>query len=370
MFLPLLKFFFNSKPLDKKDINFSEVENILIVRQHNQLGDMLCSVPLFEALRDKFPKSHITLVASPTNYDILFSDINPFIDDVIKYDKTSLGTILRFYKALREKKYQVGIVPSTVSLSRTSHMINRFSGAKIRVGVKSIDGKFNKMEFLLNIKSDFKWDENKLHQIERNLQIGEQIGCSLSAEKAKINIVLSKDELVFGERYIEDNFPEKDKPVIAFHPGAGKIPNRWSVDNFTGLIKSLYEKYHNHILITSGNIDTEITGEVSANLDKHAIPHKILSDTPIRKVGAVLKNCDIYVTNDTGTMHVGGGVGTNVVSLFGPTHGFEWAPRGENNIYIQSSSGNINDITVDEVLDACNNIINKLNLKPKSTTPD
>ena len=146
-----------------------KVKNILIVRQHNQLGDMLCSVPLFEAIRKKYPDSHITLVASPVNYEILFSDINPYIDEVIIYNKSGGKAIYEFIRKLRRKKYDLGFVPSTVSISRTSHIINFLSGAKVRIGVKSIDGKKNKSEYLLSVKKDFQWDEKKLHQIERNL---------------------------------------------------------------------------------------------------------------------------------------------------------------------------------------------------------
>lgn len=133
------------------------VRNILIVRQHNQLGDMLCSVPLFAAIRKKYPGAHISLVASPINYEILFSDINPFIDKVITYRKASARELREFYSELRHHDYQIGIVPSTVSISRTSHFINYFSGAKVRVGARSIDGKQNKVEYLLNLKKDFSW---------------------------------------------------------------------------------------------------------------------------------------------------------------------------------------------------------------------
>ena len=356
----MLKYIFNflrklEPPAVISKINPDDVKNILIVRQHNQLGDMLCSLPLFAAIRKRFPKAHITLVASPINYEILFSDINPYIDKVITYRKAPYKNLRDFYKELKNHDYQIGIVPSTVSISRTSHFINYFSGAKIRVGVKSIDDKINSVEYLLNVKSDFKWDYRKLHQVERNLDVGRQIGCDLTEEEKKgVMIHLSEEEIIFARNFISENFPDKNKMIISFHPGAGKIPNRWSKENFTELMKKLYVKYGCCILITSGMIDKEITDDIKNELESQAINCVVLENTPIRKVGAVIKMTQLYITNDTGTLHVAGGVDANVISLFGPTHGYEWAPSGENKIFIQSPTENINDITVDKVFEtAC-----------------
>ncbi|MEP7145432.1 MAG: glycosyltransferase family 9 protein [bacterium] len=360
MLKKIFKFFGRSDARTNRfKINPELVENILIVRQHNQLGDMLCSVPLFAAIRKKFPKAHITLVASPINYEILFSDINPYIDKVITYSKAPFKNLIEFYKELKNHDYQIGIVPSTVSISRTSHFINYFSGAKKRVGVKSIDDKYNSVEYLLNIKSDFKWDSKKLHQVERNLDVGRQIGCDLTVSELKeVKIHLSDEEILFAKNFIEHNFPDRSGLIISFHPGAGKIANRWSKENFIALINMLYERYRCHILLTSGNIDREITDEIKACLK---INCTVLENTPIRKVGAVIRLTDLYITNDTGTMHVAGGVDANVISLFGPTHGYEWAPEGANKIYIQSPTNNINDIPVEKVFDSANTLLEKTN---------
>ncbi len=340
----------SEKPVNISDIEPSKVKNILIVRQHNQLGDMLCSVPLFAAIRKRFPEAHITLVASPINYEILFSDINPFIDKVITYRKSPFKNLIEFYKELKNHDYQIGIVPSTVSISRTSHFINFFSGAKIRVGVNSIDDKVNSVAYLLNVKSDFEWDKNKLHQTERNLDVGRQINCDLTDEEKKgVMIHLSDEEIKFAEDFIRTNFPDRNKPLISLHPGAGKMPNRWKRENFVELVKRLHEKYECNILITSGLIDKEITDKVRDELKSLNINCIVLENTTIRKVGAVIKLTDLYITNDTGTLHVAGGVDANVISLFGPTHGYEWAPKGDNKIYIQSPTDNINDITIDMV---------------------
>ncbi len=362
----MLKYFFkvfgnSESQINPSGIDPSEIKNILIVRQHNQLGDMLCSVPLFAAIRKRFPSAHITLVASPINYEILFSDINPYIDKVITYRKAPLKKLFEFYKELKNHDYQIGIVPSTVSISRTSHFINFFSGAKIRVGVKSIDDKFNSVEYLLNVKSDFKWDSNRLHQVERNLDVGRQIGCDLTeAEKNSVMIHLSEDEMKFAEDYMNRNFPDKSRLVISFHPGAGKIQNRWSMENYIELIKRIYSKYGCYILLTSGKIDKDITDEIKNVLNKQNINCDIIEDTPIRKIGAVIKMTNLYITNDTGTLHVAGGVDANIISLFGPTHGYEWAPSGENKVFIQSPTADIDDITVERVFETTGEIIDRV----------
>jgi len=145
-----------SPAMDKLiDLESEKVKNILVIRQHNQIGDMLCSLTLYAALKKKYPDSSITLVAAKTNYEIPFIEINPYLDRVIIFDKQNSGTLLKFLHKLRESKYQIGFVPSTIKVSRTSHIINFLSGAKVRVGVKSIDGAINPSHKLLNVKSNF-----------------------------------------------------------------------------------------------------------------------------------------------------------------------------------------------------------------------
>ena len=178
-----------------------KVKNILVVRQHNQIGDMLCSLTLYKAVKKKYPEARITLVAAKTNYEIPFFDINPFLDRVLIFDKSSLKTILKFIKDLRSRKYQIGIVPSTIVLSRTSHIINWISGAKIRVGVKSIDGKENKSQKYLNVKSDFIWKDS--HQTQRNLEVVKQIGCDLSLEEINsIKLNFNDSDLDYAKDFI------------------------------------------------------------------------------------------------------------------------------------------------------------------------
>jgi heptosyltransferase-2 len=323
--------------------------NILVVRRHNQIGDMLCSLPLYRELKKKYPESSITLVASPTNYSIPFKKINPFIDDIIFYDKSSIKTIFNFYKRLRQKKYELGIVPSTVKVSTTSHLINFLSGAKKRVGVKSIDGVKNPASSLLNISKDFYWTKNIVHQTDRNLQIALLAGCE-SPESNDYKLKIMSEDLEFADKFIKLNFPDKNRLIFGFHPGAGKSENTWNTDNFISLIEELYTKYNNYVLITAGEIDKGVINKVEEGLSNKEIKFTKAENFSIIHLAAVFERIKLYITNDTGPMHIAAMTNVNQISLMLPANEYEWAPVGKNKFNIKSETGDINTIKLDEVL--------------------
>lgn len=335
-----------------------DVKNILILENHNHAGDILCSLTLFAALKKKYPNSHITFIAARTSYPIPFFELNPYIDEVLVFEKSSLKNVLGFFKRLRKRNYQLGIVPSTKTVSRTLHILNFLSGAEIRVGVKSIEGNKNKSHYLLNLKSDFTWEAR--HQLNRNLDIARLIGCDLTNEELDlIKFNFSGEELSFAKNFVKENFPDSSKKIIGFHPGAGKIPNTWDTYKFIELISKVHKEYGSQILITKGLVDDAVVDKVSKSLDEMGIKHVILQEQGIKKLGAVLGLINLYITNDTGTMHIGGYSQAKMISLFGPTNPHEWAPRGENQLFIKSKSDNISDISVQDVFDLAKKMLGK-----------
>jgi ADP-heptose:LPS heptosyltransferase len=71
---------------------------------------------------------------------------------------------------------------------------------------------------------------------------------------------------------------------------------------------------------------------------------------PIGELVAVLRRASLVVGNDTGPLHVAAAVGVPSIGLFGPTRGERNGPYGPAGSYIQSATGRVADITVDEVV--------------------
>ncbi|MCM8809969.1 MAG: ADP-heptose--LPS heptosyltransferase, partial [Candidatus Omnitrophica bacterium] len=84
----------------------------------------------------------------------------------------------------------------------------------------------------------------------------------------------------------------------------------------------------------------------------------ILRNFPIPRLAAIIEFSDLFISNDTGIMHVAGATKTPLISLFGPTDPEIWAPIGENKFYIKKDD-DINSIKVEDVI----NLINKILMK-------
>jgi len=351
-FISALKVFLKQEPatiVDKSDrlnFDFGRVNKILVIRQHNQLGDMLCAVPLLRALRDKFPEAKITLVASPINYEVVQN--NPFVDEVLNFDKIkflkSPAKFLEFIKKIKSN-FDIAIVPSTVSISSTSNFIAYISKARIRIGPKSIDGKENITSFLFNYQVILDWQsEEKKHQTERNLDIVRPFG--IGTDDLSIVIPYFEADKKFAQDFLNER--EKFNCVIGYHPGAGKVKNRWSAKNFAQLAIELAEEFNALTLVTAGPMDEIPVKEMLTQINGK-IKYLVLKNEKISRITAVIDSIDLFITNDTGIMHVAGATKTPVVSLFGPTNPYQWAPLGKNKFFIASKTGEINDITVEQV---------------------
>jgi ADP-heptose:LPS heptosyltransferase len=135
--------------------------------------------------------------------------------------------------------------------------------------------------------------------------------------------------------------------MIAFHPGAGKPPNRWPAERFAGLAELLVSEYGARAFVTAGPMDDEPVARMQEGMH---VPCTIVRRKPIREVAALLSWMDLVISNDTGIMHVAAAVGVPVLSLFGPTEPAQWAPTGARHRVLRGEAGNIDALSLEQVL--------------------
>lgn len=113
------------------------------------------------------------------------------------------------------------------------------------------------------------------------------------------------------------------RPVIGLNPGAFRPSRRWSTDNWRALIKLLLEKFPGALIIVTGS-----PGE-KALAAELVVSDRVFSSAGIysvRESAALYSLLDVFITNDTGPMHIAAAVGVKTVCIFGPGDHWRFSP--------------------------------------------
>jgi heptosyltransferase-2 len=359
--LKVLKGFVIEKDVDVGDVDHDSIKKILVVLRH-QMGDLITATPMLRSLKAAYAGSKLILVTKhSTRYKEIFTGMNSIADEVLEYEY-GFENYVNLVKELREEKIDLAVVPSTVVYSSTNHLIAYYSHAKIRAGVKSMDYDDNKVSYLLNVKNDFTWSKNRTHQIEKNLDIIRQLG--IAARFNRVEIYINDAQKSYALSLLkESSFSEG--PIICFHPGAAKEGNVWPAAKFAELANMLAGRFSSKIIISEGPLDRKFADEMIRILkESYGIENVLRHKGLLMNNLALIDQSDLFVTNDTGVMHLASGLQTPVIALFGPTKAYLWGPLGDNKISIQAASSKLQDLDASDVFSHCVPLLEqKLSLK-------
>ena len=318
-------------------------ESILVVRQQNQMGDMMLAVPALRAVRETYPQASIGVVSSTLNRGVLVN--SPYVDRVFTYDKRAPWSALRMLGRIRAEHYDLVIVLHTVSFSFTSLVLAVLSGARVRIGSTSRALGDTLTASYLNLTLPLPDDATlaTLNEAEHNL---------FPLRAAGITTDDIAPLLVPGaasEQWAETEARRvwRDGSLkLAVHPGAGKVGNIWPPENFAAVVDMLHARKPATLAIIEGPRDTETVARF-----QHAcgLPGSVVRDRSITDVAALLRRADLVLCNDTGVMHVACAAKAHVLAIFGPTDPFRWAPRCDNLRVVRAPQGDLQALSAETV---------------------
>lgn len=325
-----------------EEIQAARPRRILIVRQHNQMGDMLCAVPALRAIRETFPGAATMLITAPVNDGVVRG--NPYLDEILLFDKNDVrGSIPRawsFLRRMRGFRPDLAIVLNTVSFSGTSAWLAFFSGARHIIGGDSTPFGWSFSRWLYNLEMPTEPDVVG-HAIDHGLRPLEAVGIR-TADRSTV-IVPGPEAEHAARRFLSSLDPG---PTFAVHPGAGKVQNRWPATRFAQVIEQA-QRWGMSPYLIEGPADGPST---AATLEALGRDLPVLRGVDLRTVAAALAASRLALVNDTGVMHVAGAVGVPTLALFGPTRAESWKPPSPRVASLQSPTERMEDIEVDAVL--------------------
>lgn len=330
------------------------IHNILVVRQHDQLGDFLLSTPVFKALRDQFP--HRTITVAARTYTAKLLQHNPHVDHVITFPEHgrewSLHTVVELTRSLWNK-YDLAIVLNTVSHSLTSDLIARLCCNTYLLGSDDLLFGETQRNFFYNLTSHpvagFR------HQSERNLDILRPLGITEADRREQIYLTAEEKETARC-RLIEQGW-DIGRPLVMIHPGAGKPNNRWPVSSFATLARRLQQTHPIQLAVSWGPAEAELGRELIAALD---VPVLTAREDDLRKLAALFSQAKLFLCNDTGVMHLAAAVSTPLVAVFGPTDPLQWKPWGDFFLFAHAADGKCASVSVEQVYELSVNLLNNI----------
>jgi len=335
--------------LSPRAVRELEPRRILIVRQHNQMGDMICATPAIRALRTAYPAAKMMLVCATVNWEVVRH--NPDLDGVLLYDKKVARRpwrLWRLWRALRAFRPDLAFVLNSVSFSATSALIAVISRAPVIVGGDSqpFGWDLSRRLYSLEMPSE---PVLTCHAVAHSLHPLQAIG--ITTENLDTVVEPAPIEKVAARRLFESN--DNGQPVWVLHPGAGKRENIWPAELFAAVAAQAVAA-GKRVLVLQGPADQAVSRRFMAALavatgDAVSPDVVLLPSQTVGVCAALLQQSDLFLCNDTGMMHVAGAVGVPTVALFGPTDPDLWKPLAATVKAVRGADSRVDTIPVDLV---------------------
>jgi lipopolysaccharide heptosyltransferase II len=116
------------------------------------------------------------------------------------------------------------------------------------------------------------------------------------------------------------------RPLVGVHVNGGRAIKQWSPDRFAELASRLAAARGATIVLTGAASDHELVEPVRRTLSDMNVLD-LVGSLDLPSLAAALEQLDVFVTGDTGPMHLAAAVATPVVAIFGPSDPARYAPR-------------------------------------------
>jgi len=295
---------------------------------------------------------------------------NPYLDQVIVYDKDgkhkSWMRTAKFARNLKKKKFDLALI---LHPTNRTHLVTYLAGISKRVGY------YRKFGFLLTDKLAHNKQQGERHELEYNLDLLRYLGVD-TGEKA-LHIPIKHEAEVWADKLFQEHMIKATDKLLAIHPGASCPSKIWPLVRFAQVADALSKKYNFKVLVIAGPRDLSRADEVVKNMHSPVI--NLAGRTSVSQLASILKRCKLFISNDSGPVHIATAVGTPVISIFGRKQAGlspkRWGPLGVNDKFLHRDVGCITclahncikgfacikAITVDDVTHVAESVINNHN---------
>ncbi len=294
----------------------------ILVRGPNWIGDAVMCVPAVEAIRQAFPDSEISLLVRPAIGELFIG--HPSVHHIVVYDHQGIHAgwrgKLRLAASLRKGRYDLALFFQNAF---EAALLGVLAGIPLRYGYAT-DGRKLLLTHPVALNS-----MHTVHQVHYYMDLLGPLGQETFTPKPMLHV--SPEEQARADRLLQEGGIQASEVIIGLNPGSvyGGA-KRWLPERFAAVADRLIGELRQQVpssvrcLIVGGSGE-EVLGEAVAQR-MGSNPLVLSGRTSLGELKAILQRCHLFVTNDTGPMHMANALGVPVVAVFGPTDPATTAP--------------------------------------------
>lgn len=295
----------------------------IIVKMPNWIGDAVMATPILADLKHFWPAAKLTAMCQPAVSSLL--GCNPFIDEILSYSKPS-GWIHRAWhqdaiEPLKKGDYDLGVL-----------LTNSFSSAYWfwRGHVKNRIGFSNGLRnILLNEVVPFPSNIEQQHLVLTYKKLLEPLGISESSTKPKL--YLSDKEKHFAQNFLARHGISESNIIVGINPGAAYGSAKcWLPERFREVALKLIENPNVFVIFFGDQSGSSLVGQICNDLPERVL--NLAGKTSLRELMALINSCSIFLTNDSGPMHIASAFNIPLLALFGSTSEIKTGPYNEGKV--------------------------------------
>jgi heptosyltransferase II len=300
------------------------IERILI-RGTNWIGDVVMTLPALAAIRKTWPGAWITVLAKPWVSEIY--RLSRDVDEVFVFQEPGrhAGVMgkLRLAGELLKNPFDCAIL---LQNAIEAAILARLAGISLRAGYNS-DGR----GLLLTHSVRRTREVRQVHQIDYYLEMVRALGCTPGERSVQLHPGEDYDGV--AERLLRHYGIEAGRPLIGVAPGAAYGPAKmWFPERFASVVDRLIAETGAQVVLFGSGGDKESTAAVARN-SRHSLID-LAGKTDLKEAIALIVRCRLFLSNDSGLMHIAGALGLPTVAIFGSTNPATTSPVGDRSIVI------------------------------------
>lgn len=295
------------------------MQRILVIRG-GAIGDFVLTLPALKLLRDNYPNARL---------------------EILGYKHIAALAENRFYADATRSIEHGSLGGFFAEGGQLDGELSRYFGSfdLIVSYLFDPDGIFQRniercgVDMFIAIAPKIAGNAHAAIQLARGL---ERLGLALPDPAPKI--YPSDDDREFARTFLGSV-----SAPLAVHPGSGSPTKNWPIEQWSALVAAVPER---ELLMIGGEADERELARLRTDKARTAF------NLPLPRLAAVLERCVVFIGHDSGISHIAAAVGTRCVLLFGPTDPKVWAPANAGVHVVRAANGRLNDISVEQVLDA------------------